>query len=70
MSPTLSARFRAGATVPSFAQPGTPANRLSLAPTDLSSAARCLAIRFDHGSHRAGSSLYDNIGALDEVASS
>jgi len=70
MSPTLSARSTAGATVPSFAQPGAHANLLSLAPADLSSAERCLAVRFDHRSHHAGNSVYYNIGALDEVADS
>lgn len=67
MNTTIPAR-PAAAAGPSSAQPGTLADFLSLALTDPASAARRLAAWFDDLSPRAGSSLHDDAGALDDVA--
>ena len=68
MNTTLPARPLADAPAPTFAQPGGLADFLSLALVDPSTAARRLSAWFDDRSPGAGSSLYDDAGALDDVA--
>lgn len=68
MDTTLSARPPAGAAAPAFADHGALADFLGLALVDPSAAARRLAAWFDARSPYDGSSLYDDAGALDDVA--
>ena len=68
MNTTLPARSQRDAAVSSFTQPGTLGDFLGLALVDPSAAARRLAAWFDDRSPGAGSSFYDDAGALDDVA--
>lgn len=68
MTTTIPARPVADAVPSAFAAPGTLADFFGLALADPATAARRLAAWFDDRSPYDGSSLYDDAGALDDVA--